>query len=278
MKLKKILILCAMVAAVLLVVVLGFVKRHSENTDSSPDDADNVSVITESDDADPESTIEPEEEYVDRVRKENEQVEENGNFYQQGEYVSYGGIGYQVSSFTIYNSYEELVSEAPGYDTAYEYIPVFDERFDRADSCFAYVEVQITNELGTDKSVDVIGIDLYATAADNRTVTWQVDDKTYGAAFRKFYIGGDSIPDEEDKLNPVVAPGETITIYMAFLCDGMIEYGEGDDYSYEYVDLEEILPAPDWYIGIPGTSSWGGSCLTNLEELKTYIFFKCTAE
>jgi hypothetical protein len=202
-------------------------------------------------------------------------VEENGNFYQQGEYVSYGGIGYQVSSFTIYNSYEELVSEAPGYDTAYEYVPVFDERFDKIDSCFAYVEIQITNELGTDKSVDTIGIDLHATTTDSKIVSWQEADKIYGADCGQFYIGGDSIPDEEDKLNPVVAPGETITIYMAFLCEGMIEYGEGDDYSYEYVDLEEILPAPDWYVGISGTSNWGGSSLTNLEEKKTDIFFKC---
>jgi hypothetical protein len=152
---------------------------------------------------------------------------------------------------------------------------VFDERFDKIDSCFAYVEIQITNELGTDKSVDAMGILLYAT--DNKTVSWQEDNNIYGADCGQFYIGVDSIPDEEDRLNPVVAPGETITIYKAFVCQGLIAYADGSEPT-DRVDLKEIFPNPDWYIECPGTSSWGGSSLTNLEEIKTSIFFKCTAE
>lgn len=270
MKRKKLIIICVTAIIICIIAVTGYINNNRQKN-KTENNIEETQTNINSD----------EEEFEEFIRSEAEQVETEGNFYKQGEYVSFGGFGYRVEEFYVYNSYEELVSNAPEYDIENEYIPHEDKRINAPGDCYVYVKLNVTNESQSTKKKFYCSKPVLL-ATDDHIVSWDEENSSYFTNCYEFYIGGVSEyvdeNDEKNKYSPEIEANQTITMYKAYKCYGYIENTQDSNDDSQYVSLYDVLNAPDWYLDIPGTLNWGGSRLYNLEEKTGDIFIECVPE
>lgn len=249
---KKIIPIVLLIMAVIVIYGVGSIRKKVVQQKAAS--SENVSQTEDGRSDDLPSS--EEKELMDIVAADQKKAEE-GNIFPMGDYQVFGGFGYKVLDFHMYDSYEELVQNVEGYD-------VKDERFSpnykNTDVCsYAYVKIQITNDAvaAKRKYQRAPGILL---APNGNAVIDSKPDFMFDSGGEPFYVAGGG--DREMK------PGETITLQWAFVCCYC------DDTTGEYYRIKDVTSSTEYYLELEGemTSEYYPH---KLKDNKYCIYFKC---
>lgn len=250
---KRIIPVILLIIAVAVIYCVGSVrKRSAQQKDAF---VESVSPAKEGNSDDLPSS-EEEKELLNRVAEDQKTVEQ-GNIFPIGDYQVFGGFGYKVLDFHMYDSYEELVENVENYNTE-------NEKFSPdlfGDVCsYAYVKIQITNDAvaAKRKYQHVSGIML---APNGDTTIASKPDLHFDSGGEPFYVDG----------NREMQPGETITLQWAFMC----HYYDGD--TGERCRIKDITSSTEYYIQIEGEMS-AEYYPHKLADDKKNIYFKCESQ
>ena len=249
---KKIIPIVLLIMAVIVIYSVGNVRRK----DTQQKDASSESVSQTEDGRSGDLSSSEEKELMDIVAADQKKAEE-GNIFPMGDYQVFGGFGYKVLDFHMYDSYEELVQNVEGYDVKNERLSPNDEGTDIYS--YAYVKIQITNDAvaAKRKYQRAPGILL---APNGNAVIDSKPDFMFDSGGEPFYVAGGG--DREMK------PGETITLQWAFECC-YYDAATGGHYR-----IEDVTSSTEYYLELEGemTSEYYPH---KLKDNKYCIYFKC---
>lgn len=211
-----------------------------------------------------------EQEFLDQVISDAEQIESEGNIYDAGEYWKYGGFGYQVVELRLYDTYDDLHIE--NYDEK----KVGEPAYYYPEASYACLELQVTNEGGVEKTLYPSAIHL--VCAEN----WMrgEPENSFSAGWcnvsRTIYVDGieNSQDDPKNSANPVIGPGETVTLllYYEYNVETLDENGK-----QMILSIKDKFENPDYYIELRGTINSGDpNYIYDITKNKHCIYLKCT--
>lgn len=256
---KKILLLFLVLLCVAAVVIgIGFMRRFAENRET-------VTETTEATAGTDVSAAEPddEQEYYEQLQKDQEKVEQEGNIFKQDSYQIYGGFGYSVKKFKIFDSYADFVNSEYCNPDYVNYEP--QQGVEEGKDTFVYAEVTVTNEDRYEKTF-VIGNCKFICAEDEKTDSEDYmfcpSDHCYTSKVENWK----ELPDKSrDKFDLKV--GESVTIEIG----DSITYRNKDDLSY--CSVEEALAHPSYYLSIYGSMPMNGEGI-NLRKNLSHIYIE----
>ncbi len=262
---KKILSIIIILFVLSCIFFVGLHKRNQKEIDDFKVTNDADSQMTNTDDS--ESFTDDEKNYFNQLQKDSEAAEKRNIYMIDDGRQSFGGLGYEVKSFQVFDSMGAFKASEKYVDDYLEFEP--------AGTDFAeivYVEYELTNE-GQSK-VTFYPHNLNVVYTNEKGFTYD-DKKGMGSngAIRGmfnevFYSSKVKNPvDDKNPNAPIVESGETISLQVAFVCIG------GD--SEEEVEMKpsDLYHPGYWYFAIPGVGI-NSSDDYNINEDNTHIFIK----
>lgn len=268
MKKRNILVICIFLLVCLLVFLSGLLL-HSWKAEQSVSDVMDKNGKTDGISQNDENT----DDAAEHIRQQEEDVEtvkKKGNMFEPGEYQSYGGFGYRVLDFNLYDSYDDM-SQNPDYNSENE-VHSPDDFSPQAQ--FVFVELEVTNESEND-AVYYHPVDMYVTQ-DGKTVV-DIQGKKWGLVSGRAYIGGvRRSANEVDKtvqspFTALLSAGETIVLQYYFEVYA-ISHDEGEE-----APIGDIYTDAEYLLQVSGTMTSGEPVLEP-EKDGAHIYFICRKE
>ncbi len=237
---------------------IGFYKIESESQQNELEDA--ISS-TASGEASSDAVDDEEGEFIKTIEEENEKIETQGNIFPKGSYQVYGGFGYQIRNFCIYETYDKF-KQSDYYCSDYEqYSPVYPE-----DSVYVFLEVDVTNERTREREFNVLQFGLLF-AQDGSAYVEDSPQLVYDAS--PFYVSEtENAKDEKSKLFYQIKPGDTITTQMCFSACFV------DDDTAETYKIHDVFENPEYYLAIEGSMT-ASNRVYRLADDKMHIYIEC---
>lgn len=267
MKKRNILVVCSFLLVCVLVFLLGLLLR-SYKAEQSISSIVETNEEVDGDVRNSESTDDVVE-YLEKQERDIETVKNSGNMFEQGEYQSYGGFGYKVLNFKLYDSYD-TIRQKQDYGIENE-VTSSDKLSPLAQ--FVYIELQVTNESEKD-AIYYHPVDMVITQ-DGKTSVYTKNDQ-WGWAGGIVYIGGDiRSASEVDKtiqspFTALLSAGETITLQYYYELYAVSENGEE-------ASVEDVFTDAEYLLQVSGIMT-SGEIVEEPEKDGAHIYFRCREE
>lgn len=271
-------ILAGVFICILCVCAVGFVRRQHTTSESQTSEKKTENEEKTEQTSETDSASEEEKEFFAQVAADQE-VEQR--IFEAGAYQSYGGFGYRVTGFTIYDDYEDFSRQTPNYDPEKEERLLYDPRFpeEKEVTEIACVEIEVTNEKDSEQEFFTSRIQL--VVGDNgKLYNWdyEADGSKYTADLvgseNPFYVEGVEHPaSEKNYTHPLMQPGETVTLKLFFGYYAIYCIGEDKPENVVLISIQDALDNPEYYVQIEGEMP-ANSAPDYITDDKMHIFFR----
>lgn len=255
---RRVVLFLSLLTIVFVCVYFAGIKMESENQQNKSED---TISSTASGEISSDVVDDDEKEFIKTIDEENKKIETQGNIFPKGSYQVYGGFGYQIRNFCIYETYDKF-KQSDYYCSDYEqYSPVYP-----ADSVYVFLEVDVTNERTREREFNVLQFGLLF-AQDGSAYVEDSPQLIYDAS--PFYVSEtENAKDEKSKLFYQIKPSETITTQMCFSACFV------DDNTGETYKIHDVFENPEYYLAIEGSMT-ASNRVYRLEDDKMHIYIEC---